>query len=40
MREYNTIYGGEMSVHHYYCDSGMSLFLLLLELLEERTARV
>lgn len=38
MRETQAIYGGEMSAHHYfkdffYCDSGMIVWLLLIELL-------
>jgi phosphomannomutase len=38
MREVDAIYGGEMSAHHYfrshwYCDSGMIPFMLVLELL-------
>ncbi|MGR5322978.1 phosphomannomutase CpsG [Vibrio sp. DNB22_17_1] len=38
MREYNAIYGGEMSAHHYfrdffYCDSGMIPWLLVAELM-------
>ena len=38
MRETKAIYGGEMSAHHYfkdffYCDSGMIVWLLLIELL-------
>lgn len=38
MRQNNAIYGGEMSAHHYfrdfyYCDSGMIVWLVLLELL-------
>jgi len=38
MREVNSIYGGEMSAHHYfrdnsYSDSGMIPFLLILELM-------
>lgn len=38
MRETGAIYGGEMSAHHYfkdffYCDSGMIVWLLLIELL-------
>lgn len=40
MREVNSIYGGEMSAHHYfrdnaYSDSGMIPFLLILQLLSE-----
>ena len=40
MRAENAIYGGEMSAHHYfrdffYCDSGMILWLLVLELLSK-----
>ena len=36
MREYDAVYGGEMSAHHYfrdfsYCDSGMIPWLLVLE---------
>ncbi|NPA25799.1 MAG: phosphomannomutase [Deltaproteobacteria bacterium] len=43
MREFNAVYGGEMSAHHYfrefsYCDSGMIPWLLVLELLS-RTGR-
>lgn len=38
MREFNALYGGEMSAHHYfrafhYCDSGMIPFLLISQLL-------
>ena len=38
MRQYEAIYGGEMSAHHYfrdfaYCDSGMIPWLLIIELL-------
>ena len=38
MRQYDAIYGGEMSAHHYfrdfgYCDSGMIPWLLVIELL-------
>ncbi len=40
MREVNSIYGGEMSAHHYfrdnfYSDSGMIPFLLILQLMAE-----
>jgi phosphomannomutase len=40
MREVNSIYGGEMSAHHYfrdnaYSDSGMIPFLLILQLISE-----
>lgn len=40
MREVNSIYGGEMSAHHYfrensYSDSGMIPFLLILQLVSE-----
>lgn len=40
MREVNSIYGGEMSAHHYfrdnnYSDSGMIPFILLLQLMSE-----
>ncbi|MBT8377775.1 MAG: phosphomannomutase [Ignavibacteria bacterium] len=40
MREVNSIYGGEMSAHHYfrdnaYSDSGMIPFLLILQLMSE-----
>ncbi len=40
MREVNSIYGGEMSAHHYfrdnaYSDSGMIPFLLTLQLMSE-----
>jgi len=40
MREVNSIYGGEMSAHHYfrdnaYSDSGMIPFVLILQLLSE-----
>ncbi|MCX6152096.1 MAG: phosphomannomutase [Ignavibacteriales bacterium] len=40
MREVNSIYGGEMSAHHYfrdnsYSDSGMIPFLLVLQLMSE-----
>ncbi len=38
MRDYNAVYGGEMSAHHYfrdfyYCDSGMIPWMLVLELM-------
>ena len=38
MREFDAVYGGEMSAHHYfcdfaYCDSGMILWLVLCELM-------
>jgi len=38
MRQFDAVYGGEMSAHHYfrdfsYCDSGMIPWLLVLELL-------
>lgn len=40
MREYNAIYGGEMSAHHYfrdfsYCDSGMIPWLLAISVMSE-----
>jgi phosphomannomutase/phosphomannomutase/phosphoglucomutase len=40
MREFDALYGGEMSAHHYfrdfsYCDSGMIPWLLVLELLSQ-----
>lgn len=40
MREYNAVYGGEMSAHHYfrdfaYCDSGMIPWLLAVSVLSE-----
>ena len=40
MREVNSIYGGEMSAHHYfrdnaYSDSGMIPFLLIMQLMSE-----
>lgn len=40
MREHNAIYGGELSAHHYfrdfnYCDSGMIVWLLVLELISK-----
>ena len=40
MREVNSIYGGEMSAHHYfrdnaYSDSGMIPFLLVMQLMSE-----
>lgn len=40
MREYNAVYGGEMSAHHYfrdfsYCDSGMIPWLLILSVVSE-----
>ncbi len=40
MREEDAIYGGEMSAHHYfrdfaYCDSGMIVWLLILELVSK-----
>jgi phosphomannomutase len=40
MREVNSVYGGEMSAHHYfrdnaYSDSGMIPFLLILQLMSE-----
>ncbi len=44
MREVNSIYGGEMSAHHYfrdnsYSDSGMIPFLLILELLSKENRK-
>ncbi len=44
MREVNSIYGGEMSAHHYfrdnaYSDSGMIPFLLTLQLMSEEKKR-
>ena len=41
MRDYNAIYGGELSAHHYfrdfaYCDSGMIPWLITAELLCEK----
>jgi len=41
MRREDAIYGGEMSAHHYfkdffYCDSGMTPFLLMAEILSQR----
>ncbi|WP_333918152.1 phosphomannomutase CpsG [Vibrio crassostreae] len=40
MREFNAVYGGEMSAHHYfrdfgYCDSGMIPWLLVIELISK-----
>ncbi|WP_462331587.1 phosphohexomutase domain-containing protein [Schwartzia sp. (in: firmicutes)] len=40
MRRENAVYGGEMSAHHYfrefsYCDSGMLVWLLVMQLLSE-----
>lgn len=45
MREVNSIYGGEMSAHHYfrdnfYSDSGLIPFLLILQLLSEENAKL
>lgn len=40
MRKHNAVYGGELSAHHYfrdfhYCDSGMIVWLLVLELVSK-----
>jgi phosphomannomutase len=45
MREVNSIYGGEMSAHHYfrdnaYSDSGMIPFLLILQLMSEENKNI
>lgn len=45
MREVNSIYGGEMSAHHYfrdnyYSDSGLIPFLLILQLMSEEKAKL
>lgn len=45
MREVNSIYGGEMSAHHYfrenaYSDSGMIPFLLILQLMSEEKKKL
>jgi phosphomannomutase len=45
MREVNSIYGGEMSAHHYfrdnaYSDSGMIPFLLILQLMSEENKKL
>lgn len=45
MREVNSIYGGEMSAHHYfrdnaYSDSGMIPFLLILQLMSEENKKM
>ncbi len=45
MREVNSIYGGEMSAHHYfrdnfYSDSGLIPFLLTIQLMSEENAKL
>jgi len=45
MREVNSIYGGEMSAHHYfrdnyYSDSGLIPFLLILQLMTEENSKL
>jgi len=45
MREVNSIYGGEMSAHHYfrdnfYSDSGLIPFLLILQLMSEENSKL
>lgn len=45
MREINSIYGGEMSAHHYfrdnsYSDSGMIPFLLILQLISDENKKL
>jgi len=45
MREVNSIYGGEMSAHHYfrdnaYSDSGMIPFLLMLQLMSDENKKL
>jgi len=45
MREVNSIYGGEMSAHHYfrdnfYSDSGMIPFLLIMQLMSEENKKL
>ncbi len=45
MRQVNSIYGGEMSAHHYfrdnaYSDSGMIPFLLILQLMSEENKKL
>lgn len=45
MREINSIYGGEMSAHHYfrdnsYSDSGMIPFLLILQLMSDENKKL
>ncbi len=45
MREINSVYGGEMSAHHYfrdnaYSDSGMIPFLLILQLMSEENKKM
>ncbi len=45
MREVNSIYGGEMSAHHYfrdnsYSDSGLIPFLLVLQLMSDENAKL
>ncbi|WP_325892043.1 phosphomannomutase CpsG [Grimontia sp. NTOU-MAR1] len=45
MREQDAVYGGEMSAHHYfrdfcYCDSGMIPWILVIELLSRKRARL
>lgn len=45
MREVNSIYGGEMSAHHYfrdnsYSDSGLIPFLLILQLMSHENAKL
>lgn len=45
MREVNSVYGGEMSAHHYfrdnaYSDSGMIPFLLILQLMSDESKKL
>lgn len=45
MREVNSVYGGEMSAHHYfrenyYSDSGLIPFLLILQLMSDEKAKL
>ena len=45
MREVNSVYGGEMSAHHYfrensYSDSGMIPFLLIMQLMSEENKKL
>lgn len=45
MREVNSIYGGEMSAHHYfrdnfYSDSGLIPFLLIMQLMSDENAKL
>ena len=45
MREVNSIYGGEMSAHHYfrdnfYSDSGLIPFVLILQLMSDEQSKL